>query len=435
MELQSVYERLDEDRASFHITIPADDVNTLIDQFTIALAYQSNIAPREGQNLEDAAAERLGAEAVQAHLSTSIMGYSFPFAAEASRTEIVGKPTFSQQGELARDEEFSFEALCTLKPSFSLSSYDPVEITVPPLEVTDEDVERYLTALARNHAYLEEDDSHADIRKGDLVELEIETFRDGERCDQLCSESRTYTTGADMMPPTFDDEVMKMRVGETKTIEYDCPGFALDENLEPEMEHYVSTVTAKRVQKTIVPELTDEWIKESLPEYDGFASLEADARATIQNRKAVEYRHYKNLQSANELVKRFDGVISQPVYDAVIDDVVRSFEEQLSQQGMTRQDFLRQQGISEQQLMAHLSGQVHEQLARQFALDAVAQHFGLEVTDEDLDEYFRAAAAPGLESMIRLDFERNGRMPEARLSALRLKANDYVTEHATVHIK
>ena len=68
-------------------------------------------------------------------------------------------------------------------------------------------------------------------------------------------------------------------------------------------------------------------------------------------------------------------------------------------------------------------------------LDAVAEHFNLELTDDELNEYFRAAATPGLEAMIRLDFERNGKMPEARLSAMRLKANDYVTEHASIHIE
>ena len=40
MELQSTYDRIDDDHAALGITIPANDVNTLIDQFIIALAYQ-----------------------------------------------------------------------------------------------------------------------------------------------------------------------------------------------------------------------------------------------------------------------------------------------------------------------------------------------------------------------------------------------------------
>lgn len=434
MELQSVYERIDDDRGAFDITIKANDISRLIDQFTIALAYQNNITPEEGQALEEAAAAKLGTEAVETYLASSIMSYSFPFAAEGGKVEIVGKPSFAAHGPLARNLNFSFRALCTLKPSFSLTSYDPVSITVPPLEVTDEDVERYLDSLAQSHAYLEEDTSHAKIKRGDLVELEIETFKDGVRCDQLCSESRTYTTGADMMPPEFDEGVMEMKVGETRTIAYEYPGFTLDENGEPEVEHYTSTVTAKKVQQMIVPELNDAWICENMPDTDGIEGLKKSAYETIRSRKSVEYRHYKNLQSANELVKRFNGEISPAVFDAVTVDIVRSFEEQLAQQETTKEDFLRQQGITEQQLIAHFSGQVREQLVRQFALDAIAAHFELEVDDNDLDEYFRAAASPGLEAMIRLDFERNGRMQEARLSALRLKANDYVTEHATIHI-
>ena len=49
MELQASLERVDDDRSRLHIVIPANDTNTLIDQFLIALAYQNNINPEEGQ--------------------------------------------------------------------------------------------------------------------------------------------------------------------------------------------------------------------------------------------------------------------------------------------------------------------------------------------------------------------------------------------------
>ncbi len=433
MELQSVLEQTNDHQVTFRIDLSPDNTETLIDQFTIALAYQYGITPDEGQSLDEAVSTRIGKEDLDARLGTSIMGYVLPFAAEASDVQFVGSPAFAAEKPPARGEGFSFSALCTLKPAFELSSYDPVEITVPPLEVTDQEVERSLAALAQSKAYLVEGD-HADVQRGDVVELKIETYRDGVRCDQLCSEGRTYTAGSDAMPADFDDRILEMSAGDTRTIEYDVPGFTIDENFEPEVEHYVSTVTVKRIQRMVVPEVTDEWVRENLPEFGGRADLEKETRNSVLARKTYEYRHYKNLQSSIELAKRFVGEIPDLVYEAVIADVARMFDEQLSEQGMTRDDFLRQQGLTEQQVERHFTHQVHEQLARQFALDAVARHFELEVDDGDLDEYFRTVASPGLESMVRLDFERNGKMHEARLSALRLKANDYVTEHAVVHI-
>lgn len=436
MELQASLERVDDDRSRLHIVIPANDTNTLIDQFLIALAYQNNITPDEGQELEDAAIARLGREAVYENLNASITQYAFPFAAEGQGIVYIGKPQFEINATAKRDAPFTFDAICVLKPSFTLSSYDPVEITVPPLAVTEADVDNYLAQLAQSHAFLEKDSSHSDIRIGDQVELEIETFRDGVRCDQLCSEGRSYTTGADMMPEEFDQAILSMHVGETKEVKYSTPGFTLDENDQPEMDHYVSTVTVKNLQKTIIPTIDDEWIAENMQgEASTVAELREKIHAMISDRKTIEYRHFKNLQSAKALAERFEGEISDAIYDAVTADVLVAFEDQLAEQNMSKEDFLRSQGATEQQLKRHLNGQVHEQLVRQFALDAVAEHFNLELTDDDLNEYFRAAATPGLEAMIRLDFERNGKMPEARLSAMRLKANDYVTEHATIHIE
>lgn len=434
MEMQSITKDIDDDTMSFLITIPKNDVDALIDQFTVVLAYQNDITPNPGETIDEAATRQLGEEAVAAFLQDSLMKYSFPFAAEYHHVEIVGKPVFHAEKNAARDEDFLFEAICVQLPLIALSSYDPVEITIPALDVTDDDVSRSLEALAQSHAFTQEVTDDTVIHLGDQVELQIETFRDGIRCDQLCSEARTYTTGADLMPEAFEQAILDMVVGETRTIEYDCPGFGLDEHNEPETEHYLSTVTAKRLLLTVVPELTDEWIRENLPEFETLAALKEHTRQAILDRKTIEYRHYKNLQSAIALSRRYEGTISEAVYQAVTDDIVRSFEEQLTQQHTTREEFLRQQGIAEQQLMAHFDNQVHEQLIRQLALDSVADHFGLEVDDEDLDEYFRAAASPGLEPMMRASFERDGRMPEARRSALRLKANDHITQQAVVHL-
>ena len=107
MELQSTYDRIDDDHAALGITIPANDVNTLIDQFIIALAYQSNITPKEGQELEEAAAQKLGKDVVENHLTTSVMSYSFPFAAEGNGIQIVGKPSFVW---MSLDKDKSFPA-------------------------------------------------------------------------------------------------------------------------------------------------------------------------------------------------------------------------------------------------------------------------------------------------------------------------------------
>lgn len=433
MELQAALEHIDDDTVVLHITLPVKETGVLIEQFTIQLAYQRTIQPEEGQTTYEAAVQQVGADQMDSYLRDAIMRYAFSFAAEHHGVEIVGKPTLRATSEIAQDSSFSFDAFCVCLPAFELTSYDPVEISVPPLEVADQEIDRYLDTLRQKHASLEEETGRNAVQAGDLAELCIETYRDGERCDQLCSEARTYTTGANQMPEGFDAGVIGMAVGETKTIDYECPGIVLNENNEPEMERYTSTVTVNKLQKLVVPELTDEWICEHTEAHDE-ASLRKGVREAIAERKTIEYRHYRNLQSVIKLAERFEGAISNAVYRVVSDDIVQAFEDQLVEQGTTREDFLRQQGVTDDELTAHLMGQVQEQLARQFALDAVARHFSLQVNDQDLDEYFKAASQPGLEAMIRMSFERDGRMMEARRSALRLKANDFITEQAVVHI-
>ena len=110
----------------------------------------------------------------------------------------------------------------------------------------------------------------------------------------------------------------------------------------------------------------------------------------------------------------------------------KTLHKSLKEQGQTLEDFLKQQGMEEQQLTMSVMMQVREQLVRQFSLDAFARHEGLSVEDADIDSFFDAIS-PNNAVAARKDFERSGKLFAAKGAALRLKANRLLAEQAVVH--
>ena len=116
--------------------------------------------------------------------------------------------------ELLREMKERFEAR-----GFSLKVIEPA----PPnqkikqgLPGRDEEIERMVKASSINVT----DETHETVVKGDKVELKLYTTMDGKKVRPLCTEGRQYSTGSQTMPDDFDEAIIGMKVGETKTFTF-----------------------------------------------------------------------------------------------------------------------------------------------------------------------------------------------------------------------
>lgn len=429
--MQATVSERDEERIGLSVELSPEEGAEEIERAAKLVAYKRGIKPEENRLPLEVVREQLGEEEAAAAIDREIMERLAPFVLAEQEIDIVGAPEFFSTGHATEGEAFAFAMAVVPVPAFELSSYEPVSIAVPPVAVTDDEVAEQVAALAGSAKEQATDDDHDVVRTGDVVELAMETTRDGERVRPLCAGSRTYETGKLAMPEGFDEAICGMRVGETKEFSFEGPSLEVDADGKPIMERFDATVTVKRIVKAVLPEVTDEWVSRVMPSCKTVGELEARIRTKLRAQKEAEHAKQSERLAANELAKRFEAKISDAVYEAAISEARRTLEAQLAEQKTTMKDFLASQGMEEQQLTMQLMMEVREQLTRQFALDAYARHLGLEVEDADLEAFFEAIA-PGQAAAARKDFEDTGRMHAARGAALRLKANRALVEAAHV---
>ncbi|MEG1516858.1 MAG: trigger factor [Raoultibacter sp.] len=427
-------QEIDDNKKLLVVTVPAQEVTNQIKKGYSSIAYRGQVDPDDARSAKEIALEKLGHEAMQKVLNDLVMNYAIPFALAQEKIRIIGRPLFSL-GEMAQEDlDFTFTAEVVLRPSLVLTSYDPVAIVIPKLEVTEQEVDAQVAEIAKNITTQETDTSHDEVCKGDIADLALKTTSGEETLLALTTQSRPYQTGAALMPEDFENEIIGMKVGETKTFDFGWPGYTFGEDGEPIMEVYTTVVTVNRLLKEVVSTVDDDWVNENVPDCATVSDLRRRIEEETLKQKAIEYRHYKNYLCVRELAQRLSGSIPEVVYASARVDMQNSLDAQLQQQGVTREQFLEQKHMSEQQLMADMDKQMHDQLYQQFSLDSLAAHLGLEVEDKDCDEFF-AAAAPGQEAQVRTEFETSGRMFSIEENILRLKANDWLSEHAIISIK
>lgn len=354
-------------------------------------------------------------------LDSNVMRHCAPFAFTSAMVDVVGSPVYRCSDHVVEGRPFKYQLVCVPVQPYELESYAPVTVTVPNYQVNEEEVETEIARLAKTHPAVVTDASHDVVAKGDKVELSMSTTMGGKKVKPLCFEGREYTTGAQAMPDDFDAAIIGMKVGETKSFTFLGPDTEFDADGNLKLDEYSTTVTIKRIVTMQAPALDDEWAKGAMPGVNSFAELREKVSEQVGEESKRRYDRTVELFVGNELATRLKGGISDLVYGVAFKEARDDLERHIASLGLTQEQYLEKEGMTQESLNNALMMQVRTQLSRQFALNAYADHQNIEVGEADIDAYFESIA-PGKANLARLDFKNNGRMYAAICAARRLKA-------------
>lgn len=417
------------------VTVPAASTADIINAATFVLAMQNklDLSGIKKEDLVSAVIERVGEAQYKAFANHYAMSAMTPFVVAKRNIEPIMEPEFNTSTDIRPNQDFTFIAAVMPKPHYELSSYEPVSIKVPKIDVTDEEVESQIYNLAERSAVMQEDKG-AEVMPGSEVVIAIQsTFKDsGDPIEHLTADKRIYQLGAGYLPEEFDKQLLGMKAGDRKTFDYDLPGMPGAEGQEGQPRTARSTVELTAVNKRVVPTITNAWIEVNLPE-----AKDLDGLRKMMHKEGVEFktREQENMKFyavASALAERLQGAIADEIYEYTRGDMLANLGEQLKQQGMTLPQYLQNMGMEEQQFNMQFMMQVRETLRQSFALDALARHLKLTLTDEDLDDTLKSMA-PGREEQARKELEGSGRTYLLTEAGMRIKANKWLLE--TAHIE
>ena len=255
----------------------------------------------------------LGADEASFVFDEGIMRHRTPFALTAAEVDVIGKPVYKCLEHANAGAPFVFHLVCVPVPEFELESYESVAITLPAQEVKTAEVDEEIQKMAQAAAVAVTDDSHDVVVKGDKIELAMETTQDGKKVKPLCTDGREYNTGTLAMPDDFDEAIIGMKVGETKSFTFEGPELELGPDGKPIMEEYATTVTVKRIIDMQPPALDDAWAKTTMPGVKSLEDLRKKVTEKLQSQHEDEYNRRAQMLAGNELAKRLKGEISDIV--------------------------------------------------------------------------------------------------------------------------
>ncbi len=313
--------------------------------------------------------DRLWVEAVESHI-----GGWFWSAAARSRLRPVATPEYDFELPTTEQEPWSFSATVEVQPTPEIGDWTTLEVPRPEAAVPEELVQHELDALRDSVAeLLPADDREA--REGDTLVVDLAGANGEGQPDTVVE------LGSGRLVAEIERALVGARVGDTRTVRY-----ALSDGAETSID-----IAVKHVNEKVLPEADDE-LARAASEFDTLAELRADIEGRI--RAAVEERIDADFRAAavDELVRASGIEAAGPLVEARARELLNSFVRSLANRGISPEAYFQTTGQTPELLTAQVRAEAAQSVARELALEAVADKAAIAVSDDDVKELIREQA-------------------------------------------
>jgi trigger factor len=317
------------------LTLPTSVIQNEVNTRLKRLARQVKVDGfRPGKVPMNIVAQRYG-YSVHYEVMNDKVGEAFSVAANEAKLRVAGQPRISEK-EQTSDTEMAFDAIFEVYPEVVIKDLSLVEVETLQAHVTDEAIDKTVEILRKQKRTFAQRAMDAAAATDDRVTVDFIGKIDGEPFDGGRAEDYHFVVGEGQMLKEFEEAVVGMKVGESKTFPLSFPEDYQGRDVAGKTADFM--VTLKKLEATHLPEVTNELAK-SLGVADATVeALRADIRKNLE--REVKYRLLgRNKQAAlDALVAQAELDLPNSIVQSELDRMAQGAREELKQRGIKDAD-------------------------------------------------------------------------------------------------
>jgi trigger factor len=373
--MQARVEELPENKVRLTVDVPRHDVQHAVEHAASDLAASARVPGfRKGKVpmqvlLSRIGKERLYSEAVESHIE----GW-YRNAVVDTRIRPVNRPEYEYELPDTADQDFSFTATVDVQPKIEVADWKGLEVPAAEVEVPQELVDEQLEAYRFAVAELVPADGRP-AQAGDTLVVDL------VGADGKAQRDYVIELGLGRVVEELEEALVGMSAGETKQVEYE-----LTDGQSTKVE-----VTLKELKEKVLPPVDDE-LARAASEFDTLAELRADVESRIREQIEDEVETRFRAAAVDALVEASSIQSSGPLVQARAAELLAGLVRSLERRGISPETYLAVSNQTPQQLEERLRAEAEQSVARELALEAVADKVGIEVSDDELRDFIRENA-------------------------------------------
>lgn len=303
------------------IAVPAADVDQKVNAKLAEVAKTARINGfRKGKVPLKVINKQYGEQARQ-EVASDLINSSYMQAIQQESVKPAGYPKI-EVNTLDAGKDLEFVAIVEVYPEVTVGEFSGYELTRLESEINEADIDKAIEAIREQQASFAEVERAA--ATGDQTTIDFLGKKDGEEFQGGKGEDFKLTLGSGSMIPGFEEGIVGLSAGDTKTLELTFPEDYQVEDLKG--ADVVFDLTLHKVEEKTLPELDAEFFKHFGS--DSLEGLRSEVKTNME-------RELKNALQAKLKASVMDRLLENHEVDlpkALIESEIETLREQMMQQ-------------------------------------------------------------------------------------------------------
>lgn len=381
-------EKIEKNKAYLSFEIDEEQFETAMER-----AYRKNVKRftipgfRRGKAPRKLIERHYGPEVFYEDVANFLLPEAYKKGVEEYKLEPVDQPSFDIQ-QIEAGKPLIATAEVVVKPEVKIKEYKGLEVEKIVYNVTDDDVEKELSAIQEQNARLVAVEDRA-AKNGDIAVIDFKGTVDNEPFEGGNGENYPLQLGSGMFVKGFEEQVMGMNTGETKDIEVTFPEDYSAKELAGKKA--VFNVSLKELKTKELLPLDDDFAKD-VSEFETLEELKQDIKTRLQKRaKSIEDGSVK-ASIVNKLKEVSEIDVPEVMVNQEIDRLVLDFAISLKYRGYDLQTYLNTAGLTPEKFKESFHERALDNVKSSLILEEVGKRENITVTDEELENKIKELA-------------------------------------------
>jgi len=411
-------------RRELELEIPAEDVSKATERVAKEIARVARVPGFRPGKAPVSLIKRRFADDIKGEVLQSLVPEKVEKAVAEQKLSPVSQPQVDKL-DFNEGQPLKFRAVFEVLPEFELGKYKGLDIEMPAMEVTGEDVSKALEETRERAAAFAPVEGHA-VENGDFVQLKLAGTPEGVG-DPIQADSVMCHVGAEETMQPFNENLLGATVGDHKTFDVDYPADYPDAKLAGKKFHYDADVTGIKIKK--LPELNDDFAKD-VSDAATLDELKSKIRESLEHEREHRRKDLQREKIIFELVKGHDFPVPESLVehqkDVRLERVVRS----LAQQGVDP----RAVNLDWVSLRQRQEDRAKEDVKAELIIDRIASTENIDVSEEDVQHEIEHLGGHSGESAeaIRARLTKQGALDRMKAKLRSDKTLDWLAQNANV---
>lgn len=378
--MKSNVEKVSNLSRKLNIEVPAASVQTAFQKIFSGLQKEVAIKGFRKGKAPLTTIKSLYGDRVKQDVVQDLIQKHYAMALSEHKLEPISYPEF-EFADPSENKEFSFSAAFDVRPEVVLKKYEGIEVEKEKMEFDAAKVEQVLENIRASRATFETVTEARAAKLGDVAVINFEGFMGGAPLENGAGTNHHLDLGAKQFIEGFEDGVIGMKAGESKTISLKFPDPYHSAELAGKPVEF--KVTLNEIKAKVLPELNDEFLASlgGPKDLDSLKkSIEDDLKQTEQKRVDDGFKN----RLLKVLVKENPVEVPASLLKEQKASLIEDFKKRMTEQGMGPEDFASYLDKWD----SDFEKTAADMIQSSFLVDAIAKKHDLFCKKEDLDAKF-----------------------------------------------